>query len=165
MKDQDFEIIAVRRKTGIFQIEVNSRFITYANDRFREIFGYPKAKLENMPIRELYLDEKVAREKVVVKYPTSSGPPSPSVQLMPARLEYYLCLFTPKKVREHILGDLVEEYTSTILPKFGPERAQRWYQWQVFTTVCSYLKSRLLKVITFGWLVYKAEVMFRRFMN
>jgi len=49
--------------------------------------------------------------------------------------EKMLYLFLPKKQREHVPGDLEEEFTTIILPKFGPRFAMRWYWFQVIRTI------------------------------
>ena len=59
-----------------------------------------------------------------------ASPPEPS------RLaEMLLYLMLPKHFREHLPGDLEEEFTTIILPKFGARYAKLWYWWQVIRSI------------------------------
>lgn len=49
--------------------------------------------------------------------------------------EKMLYLFLPKGQREHIPGDLEEEFKEVILPKFGRSYAQFWYWSQVLRSI------------------------------
>ena len=66
--------------------------------------------------------------------------------------EYLLYFFLPKKDREHIPGDLAEEYNTILVPKFGLASARRWYWKQVFTSVWPVVGPRLGGLLAVGGL-------------
>lgn len=67
----------------------------------------------------------------------------------PSRLaEKLLYLFLPKEQREHVPGDLEEEFTTIILPKFGPRFARFWYWWQVIRSII--FVSRFVRLLTYA---------------
>lgn len=53
----------------------------------------------------------------------------------PSLAEKTLYLLLHKRHREHIPGDLEEEFQTFILPKFGLRYAKRWYWFQVIRTI------------------------------
>lgn len=57
-----------------------------------------------------------------------------------------LLWFLPKDQREHLPGDLDEEFFTIILPELGPRYAKLWYWWQVIRSILATNKW-------FGWLV------------
>ena len=60
--------------------------------------------------------------------------------------EFLLYLVLSKEDREPIPGDLDEEFTTSILPKFGASRACLWYWLQVIRTVA-------YRNVIFRWLL------------
>ena len=65
----------------------------------------------------------------------------------PVWAEYILYLFLPKSDRESIPGDLIEEFRSKIVPKFGPTAARIWFIKQVFSSTWPLLKQRVLRAL------------------
>lgn len=61
--------------------------------------------------------------------------------------EYLLYLVLPKEERETVPGDLLEEYRSIILPKFGYRLARVWFLKQVFASIWPFLKRRVIKAL------------------
>jgi hypothetical protein len=61
--------------------------------------------------------------------------PSKNVSREPPRAAKLLLLFIPKKNREHLLGDLEEEYQTSVLPEYGLRAARRWYWWHVCLSI------------------------------
>lgn len=59
--------------------------------------------------------------------------------------EYILYLVLPKEERETVPGDLLEEYRTVILPKFGVTLARVWFLKQVAASIWPFLKRRILK--------------------
>jgi hypothetical protein len=68
---------------------------------------------------------------------------------------YILYIFLNKSDRETIPGDLAEEFTTIILPKFGPGRAWAWYWAQVIRTIA--YRNQLCRWLLIGGGVYKLE--------
>ena len=64
-----------------------------------------------------------------------------------------LYLILPKRERQTLPGDLLEEYETTIVPKFGATYARLWYWIQVLRSVKPMLGLRIVKLISLGWLV------------
>lgn len=73
----------------------------------------------------------------------------------PARAQDLLALVTPVRDRDSIIGDLLEEYSETVLPERGLAAARWWYRRQVWgfvwrachpagTQLGGYLSGRLL---------------------
>lgn len=71
---------------------------------------------------------------------------------VPMAGEKLLYLILPKRDREHLPGDLEEEYRTKILPKFGPAYAKRWYWTQVVFSIGPILWAHLRKLIGVGFL-------------
>lgn len=70
----------------------------------------------------------------------------------PARANYLLFL-APRKYREHLIGDLEEEYRTVVLPRFGIKKARFWYWWQVIQSLLPILWSSAKRIAaaTFLW--------------
>ena len=65
---------------------------------------------------------------------------------------HLLLRLIPRKNREHLLGDLEEEYTTIVLPEYQKNRARLWYWWQAATSVASLLRARTMIAEAFAWL-------------
>lgn len=63
----------------------------------------------------------------------------------PPRSAKFILLLIPIRIREHLAGDLEEEYRTVVLPQYGPRRAWLWYWWQVAASVAPLLWSHLKK--------------------
>jgi len=59
----------------------------------------------------------------------------PQESTNPPRWAKFLLLLVPRRYREHLIGDLEEEYSQIVLPEFGPRRARLWYWWQVLASL------------------------------
>lgn len=57
----------------------------------------------------------------------------------PRQAEFLLHLLLPKPMRESLIGDLAEEFSTSIIPKFGRRRASLWYWTQVGFSICTVL--------------------------
>ena len=73
-----------------------------------------------------------------------------------------LSLFVRGKNREALIGDLEEEYTTYILPTYGPRYAKFWYWWHTLASIFAILVDRLKGLALLGvagkvmeWLVRK----------
>jgi hypothetical protein len=67
----------------------------------------------------------------------------------PPRSAYFLLLLIPKRNREHLIGDLEEEYRTIVLPKYGERAAWFWYWWQVGISFSPLLWARLKQLAGF----------------
>lgn len=77
---------------------------------------------------------------------------------VPPRLgEYLLYLVLPPKDRECVPGDLAEEYSTIILPKFGRRKAKLWFWQQVVTSIWPILSPRLKRLARFAVVAKLAE--------
>jgi len=65
----------------------------------------------------------------------------------PIWAEYLLYLLLPKSDRDAIAGDLIEEFRSTMVPKFGSTAARVWFVKQVFSSLWPVLKQRVLRAL------------------
>lgn len=67
----------------------------------------------------------------------------------PPRSAQFLLLLIPKRNREHLIGDLEEEYRTIVLPEYGRFWAGLWYWGQTLGAIGPYLWSGLKRVL--GW--------------
>jgi hypothetical protein len=72
---------------------------------------------------------------------------------VPKRAEWLAYLLLPRSHRESMLGDLEEEFHTTIAAKFGLRRARFWYWWQVVRSIVPLLSRRLTKLAFLGGIV------------
>jgi hypothetical protein len=64
----------------------------------------------------------------------------------------FILLLIPKRHREHIIGDLEEEYTTIMLPEYGARKAQIWYWWQVAISIVPLLWAQIRWGAAVAWL-------------
>lgn len=88
---------------------------------------YPNGDVEQLvaDFRKHGFDENDPVHRVIVGYgralqPTVEGTPSP-------RVARFALLLIPKKNREHLIGDIEEEYQTIVLPEHGKAWARFWY--------------------------------------
>lgn len=65
----------------------------------------------------------------------------------PPTLAKYILLLVPKKNREHLIGDLEEEFW-TILAQYGVRKARFWYWWQTIFSIVAFC-ANALKITVF----------------
>ena len=65
----------------------------------------------------------------------------------PPRVAVFALLLIPKKNREHLIGDLEEEYRTILLPQYGRFRARLWYWEQTALALGFYAWPFLKKVL------------------
>lgn len=78
-----------------------------------------------------------------------------------------LYLFLPKKQREYLPGCLDEEFTTFILPEFGPRYAKLWYWWQVIRSILATNKwiGWIIGLGGLGGLAASFGAMLKRWLN
>ncbi|GAA3758156.1 hypothetical protein [Terriglobus aquaticus] len=69
----------------------------------------------------------------------------------PPKAAKYLLLLVPGRFREGLVGDLEEEFTTILVPEFGPRAAKIYYWWHVLLA-CAYAARSLLYAVT-KWLL------------
>jgi hypothetical protein len=74
--------------------------------------------------------------------------------LSPPRVAQFLLLLIPLRQREHLLGDLEEEFRTTLVPGYGLRCARIYYYWQVWVEIISAV-ARGLKGVVLGYLFSK----------
>jgi hypothetical protein len=62
---------------------------------------------------------------------------------LPPAAAKFLLLLVPLRYREHLIGDLQEEYATVVLPEYGFRKARFWYWWQVVASVIPLLWTEL----------------------
>jgi hypothetical protein len=65
----------------------------------------------------------------------------------PPRWARFIALMIPRQHREHLLGDLEEEFYTVLVPEFGNFTAKLWYWWQVLASVSSLFWSEVRNVL------------------
>jgi DNA-binding CsgD family transcriptional regulator len=68
-------------------------------------------------------------------------------QEAPKSAKFLLLLLVPRSSREHLVGDLEEEYRTVVLPQYGARKARLWYWWQVISSVVPVLWAQLRRLI------------------
>jgi hypothetical protein len=63
------------------------------------------------------------------------------------RLAQFALLLIPQRNREHLIGDLEEEYRTTVLPQYGPFLASCYYCWQVVASLAAYIWPCIKRII------------------
>ena len=66
----------------------------------------------------------------------------------PPRLAKFVLLLVPKKNREHLLGDLDEEFRTILVPEYGPRKARLWYWWHVTISIMPLVWDQLKRIAT-----------------
>ena len=74
--------------------------------------------------------------------------------LSPPRPAKFMLLLIPLRQREHLLGDLEEEFRTTLVPEYGLRWARIYYYWHVWIEIASAV-ARGLKGAVIGYLISK----------
>ena len=64
----------------------------------------------------------------------------------PQRAEFVLYLVLNADDRDAIIGDLLEDYSERVLPRFGQRKADFWYTTQVLKSLIPLLWKRLRQI-------------------
>jgi hypothetical protein len=70
----------------------------------------------------------------------------------PPRAAKFILLMVPRRHREHVIGDLDEEYTAILLPEYGPRKARICYWWQVAISIGPLLWAQIKRGAAIAWL-------------
>lgn len=62
-------------------------------------------------------------------------------------LERMFLLTIPKRSREHLIGDLEEEYRTIVLPEYGRFRARLWYWRQMLWIAGPFIWNKLKRAL------------------
>lgn len=65
---------------------------------------------------------------------------------------FYLIL--PRALRDHVLGDLQEEFYEQVFPKYGLARARWWYRGQVLKSIRFYILKRKGDIMFFLFSIF-----------
>lgn len=74
-------------------------------------------------------------------------------KLNPPALAEFLLLLVPKRDREHLVGDLEEEFRTILLPKHGPFKAHCYYWWHVTICIFPYVFRFLRRILSLAMLL------------
>jgi hypothetical protein len=77
--------------------------------------------------------------------------------LTPPKAAKFVLLMIPKAHREHLVGDLEEEYATIVLPEYGEKRAQLWYWWQVTASIAPLIWSQLRRIVAVAFLLKRVR--------
>lgn len=64
----------------------------------------------------------------------------------------FILLLIPKRNREHLIGDLEEEYRTILVPEYGVRKARTWYWWQVAISIGPLLWAHVKRGAAIAWL-------------
>lgn len=65
----------------------------------------------------------------------------------PSRASHFILLLIPKRSREHLIGDLEEEYRTKVLPEYGRFWARLWYWEQTILAIGFYMWPMIKRVL------------------
>lgn len=63
------------------------------------------------------------------------------------RYAHFLLLLVPQKSREHLIGDLEEEYRTVVLPRYGTSLAVLWYWMQTMWVIGPYIWAGVQRAV------------------
>jgi len=75
----------------------------------------------------------------------------------PPRLAQFILLLIPLRQREHLIGDLEEEFETIVVPKYGLKLARLYYAWQVLVETLRTITNSLRGVLL-GWLLSRFKI-------
>lgn len=85
--------------------------------------------------------ENISQDVTILDFCEFAAPP------INIKFEKIACLILPKKIREPLLGDLIEEYHEDILPKYGSRYANTWLCLQILWASLSVAAGKLVDVL------------------
>jgi len=77
---------------------------------------------------------------------------SGKLAISPPTSAKFILLLIPRRYREHLVGDLEEEYNTIVLPEYGARKARNWYWWHVVISVGPLLWVHVRRAATIAWL-------------
>jgi hypothetical protein len=75
-----------------------------------------------------------------------------NVATSPPAVAKFILLLIPERHREPLIGDLEEQYITTLLPEYGAKKARIWYWWQVVTSIGPLLWAPIERAIAIAFL-------------
>jgi len=76
---------------------------------------------------------------------------------LPPKVGKFILLLIPRRHREHLIGDLEEEYTAIVPPEYGRQRAQFWHWRQVVMSIAPLLWAQLKRIAGITWLLRRVR--------
>jgi len=70
----------------------------------------------------------------------------PQEPTKPPSAAKFMLLLVPRRDREHLVGDLEEEYRTIVLPEYGARAAKFWYWCQVLSSIAPLLWSQSKRI-------------------
>lgn len=92
----------------------------------------------------------VLTESVVATTLASDNQADPFKKSSPPQVAQFALLLIPKRNREHLIGDMEEEYRTIALPKYGRFLACAWYWEQTAIAVGRYLLPVIKRILGFA---------------
>ena len=116
--------------------EIGPGFIELINGYYSEISGGELVR----PLERLTLQVRDLA-------PQAAESPFASEAARPPKSAHFVLLLVPKKDREHLIGDLEEEYRTNILPEYGKFWARVWYWVQAIQAIGFYVWPFVKRVL------------------
>jgi len=92
----------------------------------------------------------VLTESVVATILASDSQSVPLRKCSPPKVAQFALLLIPKRNREHLIGDMEEEYRTITLPQYGRFLARVWYWEQTAIAVGRYLLPVIKRILGFA---------------
>lgn len=90
---------------------------------------------------------RVLTESVVATILVSDNRLDPFKKSSPPRVAQFALLLIPKRNREHLIGDMEEEYRTIALPQYGRFWARFWYWEQTVIAVGHFLVPIIKRIL------------------
>jgi DNA-directed RNA polymerase specialized sigma24 family protein len=119
---------AVRAEGGIRQPERFGAFVSSVNNNILRERGQARERDD----KQLLTQERHVKQKAKID---------------PPRVAQFSLLLIPKRNREHLVGDLEEEFRTVVLPQHGRLLARCWYCEQVMLAMGFYLWPTIKKIL------------------
>lgn len=101
--------------------------------------------LEELVVANLTAFLKYVLTAIVVFFPSRRTLRIGQV-VKPPKGAKFLLLLIPQKHREHLPGDLEEEFSTVVLPQYGFLVARWWYRWQVAASLMPFVWTHVKRV-------------------
>jgi hypothetical protein len=75
------------------------------------------------------------------------------MEMGPPRFAQFTLLLIPKRSREHLIGDLEEEFRTIVLPQYGRFLARCWYFEQVAIAIGCYAWPTIKKILGLSFIL------------
>lgn len=150
------EAVHSSRSIYLDKIETARLLRDIAKEKYTELFGmygacsqasceatvaqaHPGCAIDVIDVGIINVDDNDIDANIVGDQPSCCDGALHKPHSIPRNAEKLIYMFLPHDVRNHLAGDLEEEYVNVIVPKFGDEYAVAWYWKQAICIVSEHM--------------------------